>query len=87
MIGLIGKKTIEEGFFLLFRKCNFIHTFFMSAEIDVVMTDEKGVVLYVNEGLKPWKFAACLEARDTVEMKAGSARKTGMKAGDTLTYS
>jgi uncharacterized protein len=86
-IGLIGKKTIEEGFFLLFRNCNSIHTVFMSAEIDAVMTGEKGVVLRVWEGLKPWKLAACLKARDTLEMKAGSARKYGIKAGDIITFS
>jgi uncharacterized membrane protein (UPF0127 family) len=87
MVGLIGKKEIEEGSFLLFRNCNAIHTFFMSASIDAVMTAKNGEVLRVFESLRPWRFAACLKARDTLEMKAGSARKNGIKAGDIISFS
>lgn len=86
MAGLIGRKNIADGFFLLFRDCNAIHTFFMSTDIDAVMIDTKGVVQGVYGLLKPWKTAVCLKARDTLEMKAGTAAKYGIKAGDIITF-
>jgi uncharacterized membrane protein (UPF0127 family) len=86
-LGLIGRKSIEEDFFLLFRRCNSIHTFFMRFPIDAVMTDKSGVVLAVAEDLRPWRLAFLAAASDTIEMKAGAARKYGIKTGDIITFS
>jgi uncharacterized membrane protein (UPF0127 family) len=87
LVGLIGRKVIEDGFFLLFRKCNSIHTFFMSADIDVVMIDARGIVQSVKANLRPWKLAVCLKARDTLEMKAGGVLEFGINTGDKITFS
>ena len=52
--GLMFKKDIiEDGY--LFPNTNSIHMFFMSQEIDIVMTDRNYKVLYKYENLKPWK--------------------------------
>ncbi len=85
MKGLIGRDRIKERAFLYFRKCNSIHTFFMKADIDVIMTDGRGVVRRVWHGLKPWRTAVCLSAADTLEMKAGTAAELGIRNGDTIT--
>lgn len=84
--GLLGKKEIEKGYFMLFRKCNSIHTFFMKTDIDVIMTDKDGTVVRVWEDLKPWSTAACPEAADTLEMRAGAIREHGIKAGDKISF-
>lgn len=48
------KKPIKHG--LILNKCNAIHTFFMFQPIDVIMTDKNDNILFVYEGLKPWKI-------------------------------
>lgn len=52
LLGLLLKKEITP---LCFPKCNAIHTFFMRKNIDVVMTDQKGTILYLYPSLSPWK--------------------------------
>jgi hypothetical protein len=87
MSGLIGKKEIPDGYFLVFRNCAAIHTFFMSAEIDVLMLDNDGTVVCAKESLKPWRVLSCARARDTVEMRSGFIARLGIKAGDKITFS
>ncbi len=38
-----------------FKRCNSIHTFFMSTSIDVVMTDYDNNVLFVFKDVSPWR--------------------------------
>lgn len=44
LFGLMFKKNFNYG--LVFPKCNSIHTFFMKENIDIIMTDINGNVLY-----------------------------------------
>lgn len=53
-LGLMGQKNIKK--IIVFPKCNSIHTFFMKEEIDVIMTDRQGTILYYYKGLKPWRL-------------------------------
>lgn len=47
--------TNDFDYCLRFEKCNSIHTFFMSTDIDVIMTDKNNNVLYTFKNLKPWR--------------------------------
>ncbi len=47
--GFMFKKNIDYA--LLFKNCNCIHTFFMKENIDVVMTDRNGKILYLKKNL------------------------------------
>ena len=51
--GLMFVKNFD--YCMRFGKCNSIHTFFMSTNIDVVMTDKDDNVLYVFKNVKPWR--------------------------------
>ena len=51
--GLIGKKTVPDGYALIFERCSSVHSFFMSCTIDIMYLDEKDVVLGCQT-LKPW---------------------------------
>jgi uncharacterized protein len=82
--GLLGRKNIAAGYAMLLAGCNSIHTFFMSTAIDVVMTDKAGSVVYLRENMGPWQFAGSLKAKDTLEMKAGAIKETGIKIKDTM---
>jgi len=45
--------TKDFDYCMRFSKCNSIHTFFMYAHIDVVMTDKDDNVLYIFKDVKP----------------------------------
>ena len=49
LIGFLGKKVITCG--MLFNKCNSIHTFGMSSNIDVIGLDESNSIIYLYENL------------------------------------
>lgn len=51
--GLMFVKSFD--YCLRFGRCNSIHTFFMSTNIDVIMTDRNNNVLYAFKGVKPWR--------------------------------
>ncbi len=53
-LGLMGKRNIKK--IIVFPRCNSIHTFFMKEEIDVVMTNKSGTILYYYPCVKPWKI-------------------------------
>ena len=48
--GLMFKKNFNYG---IKMKCNGIHTFFMKENIDIILTNKKGEILYIIENLKP----------------------------------
>jgi uncharacterized membrane protein (UPF0127 family) len=56
----------------------------MKIRIDVVMTDDKSAVVRVFKDLGPWKIASCPDAKDTYELRAGSAASLNIKKGDIL---
>ena len=47
--GFMFNKNIEHA--LLFDRCNSIHTFFMKCNIDVIMCDKNGNVMYYYNNL------------------------------------
>lgn len=47
--------TNSFNYCMRFGKCNSIHTFFMSANIDVIMTDKDDNILYIFKDVKPWR--------------------------------
>ena len=52
LIGMAFKRKKQSSIYC-FPKCNSIHTFFMFQNIDVIMTDKKGNILYTYENMKP----------------------------------
>ena len=53
---LKGLMFVKKFDYILKIKCNGIHTFFMKTNIDVVLTDKNGKILYIYNNLKPWKI-------------------------------
>lgn len=52
LIGMSFKKKKLNSIYC-FPNCNSIHTFFMFQNIDVIMTDNDGNILYTSENMKP----------------------------------
>ncbi len=84
--GLIGRKNFGEGRVLFIPGCNFIHTFFMRFRIDIVMTDNKGKVVFIKTGVKPFRITGCPAAKNTIELKAGTVKKYSISPGDNLSF-
>ena len=71
--------TKDFDYCMRFGKCNSIHTFFMSTNIDVIMTDRDDNVLFVFKNVKPWKVILPKKGVcNTYELPSGSI-KTNIK--------
>lgn len=80
--GLIGKKK-PESLFLHTRLG--IHTFIMSFPIDLVILNNKSVVVDYKENLKPWRvFFWNPLYKNVLELPGGIIRKKGIKKGTRI---
>ncbi len=84
-VGLMGRAGIAAGTGLVIYPNNGVHMFFMRFPIDVLHIAEDGTVLRVLDGFKPWRVGPIVKkCRYTVELPAGTAKKTGTQAGDKI---
>jgi uncharacterized membrane protein (UPF0127 family) len=83
--GLLGRSGLPSGEGLLLRPAGSIHTAFMRFAIDAVFLDATDRVVKVASALRPWRAAACREARAVLELPAGEARKRGLRPGVSIT--
>jgi uncharacterized membrane protein (UPF0127 family) len=86
-IGLIGKTgaTFPQGRGLWIVPCRGVHTVGMRIPIDVVYLTEDHVVLHLESGLRPWRFAPIrLAAASVLELPESTVRSTGTTIGDQL---
>lgn len=85
--GLLFRPPLAEGEGLLLRPCNAVHTFLMGFPIDVLFLDKQNRLVHLVEWMRPNRATwPVLRARDTLELPAGTARKTGTEVGDLLVF-
>lgn len=82
--GLIDSPAPAPGHALLISPCASVHTAFMRYPIDVVFLDRHGHIRKVVAALAPWRTAACLAARHTLELAAGEASRLGLAPGGRI---
>ncbi len=85
--GLLGRDPQSFGA-LLITNCSQIHTFGMSAAIDVAYIGAEGEVVAVQEGLQPG--CACKRvkaANDVLELPEGELGRLGIAVGTRLKIS
>ena len=82
--GLMLRKSIPEGYGLLFRPAKGVHTHFMRFPIDLIFLDKEDRVTKVREVMPPWRFDFT-SAAGVIEMNPGTARAMDIRAGDQLT--
>ena len=84
--GLIGRKSLAEGYGLVIRPCGSIHMFFMSIPLDVLHVDKDGRIVKILHEIKPWRVGPIVfKSKWVVELPAGTARRTGTEEGDVVT--
>jgi uncharacterized membrane protein (UPF0127 family) len=86
-IGLIGTTaaTFPQGRGLWIVPCRGVHTVGMRIPIDVVYLTDDNVVLHLEYGLRPWRFAPIrMRAASVLELPESTVRSTGTTIGDQL---
>jgi uncharacterized protein len=86
-LGLMGRKRIEDGGGLLLTRSGSIHSFFMRFRFDAVFVDRDNRVTKVVPSMRQWWIAfGGKGAKDTIELPAGAAERTGTVVGDQIEY-
>ncbi len=84
-VGMMFKRSWDDGDGLLLSPCGSIHTFWMRMAIDVCFLDHRWEVVKAVPGVRPWR---CLgggrRSRATLELPAGTLAATGTRGGDRL---
>jgi hypothetical protein len=84
MVGLLGKKRLEDGEGLVIEDCSAIHTFLMKFPIDVLFLDEEMKVIATLSHLKPFRIAIRRKGRVVVELPSGKIEESKTKMGDMV---
>jgi uncharacterized membrane protein (UPF0127 family) len=82
--GLLGRDGLPPGAGLVIAPSNAVHTFSMRFAIDVVFVRRSGEVAKVRHSMPRGRMAAALMAFAVIELPAGTAERTGIRAGDRL---
>ena len=83
--GLLGRHSLDKGEGLVIKPCSSIHTFFMRFAIDVVFVDRASRVVKTIEDMQPFRASnPFLSALLTIELPAGTIRRTNTRVGDQL---
>jgi uncharacterized membrane protein (UPF0127 family) len=82
--GLLGREGLASGEGLVIAPCGGVHTFFMRFAIDVLFVARDGRVVKVRPAVKPWRLTFALRAFCAIELPAGVATTSGVRAGDRL---
>jgi len=85
--GLMGRApdSFSTGDGLWILPCKGVHTLGMRFPIDVVYLSGDKVVVHLEHGLPPWRFAPVrLKASSVLELPENTLRTTGTTIGDEL---
>jgi uncharacterized membrane protein (UPF0127 family) len=86
--GLMMAPPLAQGGGLVIEPCNSIHMFFMRYPLDIIFLDEQGTVLFMYEGIKPWRMGRVVRrAKCAVELPEGAIAASRTEVGDKLQVS
>ena len=83
--GLLGKKSIPDGYGLLIKDCNSIHSFFMAFPFDAIFLDKDNTVIHIINAMAANRISPILRRSHSVlELPAGKAQETMTSIGDII---
>lgn len=83
--GLLGRGPLRPGEGLVLSPSRGVHMWGMRYPIDVVLADDRGRVVALYPGLRPWSRTGIhADAEHAVELPEGSIDRTGTRRGDSL---
>lgn len=79
------ERRIKHDRGLLLPQCNSIHTFFVFSSLDVIFLSEKGLVVRIIQGLRPWRIVLPIKgAVHALEMGEGAIEQSKTEVGDRV---
>ncbi len=82
--GVMGQRSLPEGFGLVIAPCGSVHLFLVRVPLDIVHLDAAGVVLRVVS-LRPWSVGPRVRGSAVVvEVPAGVAARAETRVGDVI---
>ncbi len=84
LIGLMGRKTMDDGSALVLRPCRCIHTFFMRFYIDLVFLDRRGMVVHLIRDMPPFRISPLVRMASLVVELPGGTVRNRLWPGDIL---
>lgn len=84
--GLLGRPRLQAGEGLLIDPCPSVHTIGMTYPLDLAFLDADFHLLKQVSDLKPLRWAACTNARATLELAPGSLKALNLHPGDRLEW-
>ncbi len=85
LIGLTGRRALDEGEGLLLSPCSSVQCFLMRFPIDVIFIDQEAQVVKVVPSLRPLRVSlGGRGAWAALEVPVGTAARSGTVAGDRL---
>lgn len=86
-MGLMGRRTLEEGSGLMLTPCKSVHMFFMLFPIDVIFIDRDNIVVALIENIKPWRVSKIYtNAYSAIELPIYTISKSKTKIGDVIVF-
>jgi len=85
LVGLLGRRNLDEGKGLLLTRCNNIHTAFMRFPIDAVFIDNEGAILAIRDRMGAFRIAVAPRSKACLELRSGAAARHGLQVGQILT--
>jgi uncharacterized membrane protein (UPF0127 family) len=86
MVGLLGRRSLDEGEGLLLEPCTSIHTLLMRFSLDVLYLNREHVVVKAVHALRPFRFSACFRGGHSVlELPVTAIEASGTRVGDRIT--
>ena len=86
MRGLLRRPPLIAGQGLLIDPCPSVHTLGMGYALDIVFLDANYRVLRRMENLAPLRWAACANARATLELAPGALSALNLNVGDLIEW-
>jgi uncharacterized protein len=84
--GLLGVEELSESSGLWIHPCEAIHTFGMKIPLDALFLTRDCKVRKILSNLPPRRLGICLPANSVLELRAGTALRTGTQPGDQLQF-
>ena len=84
MVGLLNRRSINEGDGLLLDRCYGIHTVGMRFAIDVLFLDKDLRVMRAVEALPPFRTCFVRHAVYVLELPTGAIRRSQTTRGDQI---
>lgn len=84
--GLIGRPVPQPGEGLWIEPCAAVHTFGVRAALDLVFVSACMVVQGIDAAVPPRRVRIAPGARAVLELRAGEARRIGLRVGTRLEW-